>query len=298
VEKVVDRGAKAHAGKVLGLVKQLFKFAEGRDLIQRNPAGRLDPDDLGIVLGRRKRWLTDKEIPIFWTALNEKTDPVYVERRDPRTGKTQKFKQTMPTLGDTTRAGLRVLLLTGVRSGELLQARWEEIDFKAATWTIPVANQKLSPKQARDAHAFVIPLVPAAVEQFKALQKAAKGSPWVMVSPDPDSKLGRYEDHSLNHAMRRLFGGKTPTVKLEGGAVSPHDLRRTMRTHLGKLRIPPHITERCLNHSLGRIVQIYDQGDYIEERREALERWAGYLDRLITGKGAEVVAINVQAVQS
>ena len=98
--------------------------------------------------------------------------------------------------------------------------------------------------------------------------------------------------------MRRLFGGKEPTVTLEGGSVSPHDLRRTMRTHLGKLRIPPHITERCLNHSLGRIVQIYDLGDYIDERREALERWAAYVERLVTGKGAEVVAIPGQAVRS
>jgi hypothetical protein len=64
-----------------------------------------------------------------------------------------------------------------------------------------------------------------------------------------------------------------------------------MRTHLGKLRVPPHITERCLNHSLGRIIETYDLGDYIDERREALERWAAYVENLVTGKGAEVVAL-------
>ena len=201
VERVVDRGAKAHAGKVLGLLKQLFKFAEGRDLIQRNPAARLDPDDLGIVLGRRKRWLSETEIPIFWTALDERTEPVYVERHDPRTGKTQKYVQTMPTLGDTTRAGLRVLLLTGVRSGELLQAEWEHVDFKKATWTIPVANQKLSPKQARDAHPFVIPLVPW---RRRAVQGAEEGGRRLPVGD------GQPRPRVEARAVRRPLASTTP----------------------------------------------------------------------------------------
>ncbi|MFI0458770.1 MAG: hypothetical protein ACH254_14320, partial [Candidatus Thiodiazotropha endolucinida] len=63
---------------------------------------------------------------------------------------------------------------------------------------------------------------------------------------------------------------------------SPHDLRRTMRTHLGKMRIPPHIAERCLNHSLGRIVDTYDQGDYLEERRSALDKWAVLIDVMVS----------------
>ena len=97
-----------------------------------------------------------------------------------------------------------------------------------------------------------------------------------MASPRPRRRSSaRYDDKSLRPRHAAPVRWRQPTVKLPGGAVSPHDLRRTMRTHLGKLRIPPHITERCLNHSLGRIVQTYDLHDYIEERREALERWDG-----------------------
>ncbi len=304
VERVVDRPARSHAGKVLSLLKQFFKFAEGRDLIQRNPASRLDPDDLGIVHGRRKRWLAEEELPMFWKALDELQPTATIERHDPRTGKTQTYVQHIPALAAATRAGLRLLLLTGVRTGELLLAKWADVNLdkdeeewedgqKAPrpTWTIPVANQKLSPKQARDAHPFALPLVPEAVALLDTLRAEAKGSPWVMASSDPKSKLGRYEDHSLNHAMRRMFGTKEKpgAVALPGGPVSPHDLRRTLRTQLAKLRIAPHITERCLNHSLGRIVQTYDLHDYLPERREALERWTGYLLALVTGVGAEVV---------
>jgi len=77
----------------------------------------------------------------------------------------------------------------------------------------------------------------------------------------------------LNRAMRRLFENEPPLLVLPKGRVTPHDLRRTARTIMGEtLQIPPHVAERCLNHSLGRLVTIYDRGDYIDERRAALAK--------------------------
>ncbi len=61
-----------------------------------------------------------------------------------------------------------------------------------------------------------------------------------------------------------------------------HDLRRTTATKLAELRVPPHVTEKILNHSASRTVgpmgKIYQRYDYLEERREALELWAAALD--------------------
>ena len=108
---------------MLGLLKQLLSFAEGRGHIVRNPAAHLDPDDLGIILGRRKRWLAAKEIPTFWEALNGKPRAAEVTRTT-TARRRRAVTQETPTLGATTCAALRVLLLTGVRSGELLRARW------------------------------------------------------------------------------------------------------------------------------------------------------------------------------
>lgn len=63
-----------------------------------------------------------------------------------------------------------------------------------------------------------------------------------------------------------------------------------MRTHLTEsLRVEPHIAELCLGHSLGKIFKTYDQGTYIKERRDALERWDAWVKRLVTGEGAAVV---------
>lgn len=293
IERVVDRDAKVHAGKVLGVLKQLLRFAQARGYTDRNPAAPLDPKDLGVVTNVSSRWLTDEEIVLFWHALDlTRTDP-----HPDRNGKVQRRAALEPA----TRAALRLLLLTGVRTGELLLARWEHVDFDAATWTIPPENSKLTLTQAQKAKPFVVPLAPRALGLFREVRriveeqtkKGEKPSPWVMASTDADE--GHYTDKSLGRAMRRLFENKHPLLTLPGGEASPHDLRRTMRTHLGKLRVPLHVVERCLNHSLGRIVQTYDVGDYLEERREALAKWDAYVSRLLDPASTNVVPLPTSA---
>jgi len=59
-----------------------------------------------------------------------------------------------------------------------------------------------------------------------------------------------------------------------------HDLRRTCRTGLSRLGVPPHIAERVLNHAQERIAGTYDRFEYLAEKREALEKWARHLEGL------------------
>ncbi|HTE41310.1 MAG TPA: hypothetical protein VK629_10780, partial [Steroidobacteraceae bacterium] len=63
---------------------------------------------------------------------------------------------------------------------------------------------------------------------------------------------------------------------------TPHDLRRTVRTGLAKLKVEPHIAERVLNHVQERIAGTYDVHDYADEKRAALEKWAAHLRTLWT----------------
>jgi integrase len=60
---------------------------------------------------------------------------------------------------------------------------------------------------------------------------------------------------------------------------TPHDLRSTARSHLGRLGVDLLIAERCLNHSLGGLVAIYDQHDYLIERRDAMRLLSEFLVR-------------------
>ena len=64
-----------------------------------------------------------------------------------------------------------------------------------------------------------------------------------------------------------------------------HDLRRTFRSGLSKLRIAPHIAERCIAHIPGGIARVYDVHEYEDEKRHAFEAWANYVARLVQPAG-------------
>ena len=246
VKAVVDRGATTHAGKVLSIMKQMFNFAVSLSFISTNPAASLDPDSLGIESNSRDRVLTDQEITVFWNALNQNKSPV-------------------------TRVALQLLLLLGLRSSELRLAEWTHLDADNRTLTIPVANQKLSPKQLKNAKPFVVPLSDFAYDLLESLQ----GLDGVFIF------VGKNKGKPLTD---KVFG-KTVARMLPGMGVGhfvPHDLRRTLRTRLSKLKVDYLVAEKCLNHSLGKIDKTYDQHDYLDERREALKLWGDEVQR-ITG---------------
>jgi hypothetical protein len=48
------------------------------------------------------------------------------------------------------------------------------------------------------------------------------------------------------------------------------------------LKIEPHIAEKCLNHSLGRIAETYNTNPMLGQRHEALEKWGYYVDLLVS----------------
>ena len=262
VEAVVARGSPTQAGKVLAHAKQLFKFACGRDeiAVAANPAYPLEADALGVVKNKCARFLNKEEIPALWSALGK------------------------AGLSATVRVGLKLILLTGVRTCELLRAKWTDVDLDSETpaWTVPVSSQKLTRKQEANARPWIVPLSPEAVALFRQLHALADGSPWVMASPrtDPDEPPAPLSEKALVAGMRKLFVGKKPSLNFPGERPTPHDLRRTMRTHLGGLGVPRDIAERCLNHVIGEMDSIYDQGDYLDQRRAALVKWAAFVDKL------------------
>lgn len=155
--------------------------------------------------------------------------------------------------------GLKTLLLTGVRSGELIKAKWENIDLNKKEWFIPKEDTKTL-------EAWTVPLTNEVITLINELQ----GLDPIYVFA---GKNGMMTDKVLGRAMRRLFEREALTIK----QVRPHDFRRTVRTHLEKLNVAPHIAEKCLNHSLGSINAVYNKNTYLSERREALERWEQFL---------------------
>jgi integrase len=60
-----------------------------------------------------------------------------------------------------------------------------------------------------------------------------------------------------------------------------HDLRRTMKTVMSRIGVHPHVSEKVLGHRLAGILAVYDQHDYADEQREALERWAAHITQCV-----------------
>ena len=73
--------------------------------------------------------------------------------------------------------------------------------------------------------------------------------------------------------------GKTTTWPGNPGLRNSRGSRAVLdRTHLARLGVDIVICEKCLNHTLGGLVDVYDRGDYFKERRDALELWANFLE--------------------
>ncbi len=149
-------------------------------------------------------------------------------------------------------------MATGARKGELLNARKTDVDLDGGTWTIPADH-------AKNGRAFVIPLAPQVVEHLRKLVALAGSSQWLIPGQDPREPASR---ELLNRAINALALDRK---------VAPHDLRRTMRSHLGALGVDVIVAEKSLNHAVGGLIDIYDRGDYLPQRRKALELWASFL---------------------
>ncbi|WP_153146456.1 site-specific integrase [Dechloromonas sp. H13] len=181
------------------------------------------------------------------------------------------LRELFPALLNANRVvqyATRILLSTAVRIQALMLAEWDHVDLDRKEWVIPPGDGRKSPRP------FVVPLTDQVVGYFAELKKIAGKSRYVV----PVLKKRREDDYpmqpaSINHALERVCAKLGDKVR----AFTPHDLRSTARSHLGALGVDVAIAERCLNHSLGGLIAVYDQHDYLDERRRALELWSAKL---------------------
>jgi len=195
----------------------------------------------------------------------------------------EELRLILPALPNA-RSGIaiRLLLITAVRVSELLQAEWRHIDLDRAEWTIP-------DEHAKTMQGFVIPLPLVAVDLFSCLQTLSCGSDYVLPGQGKEPIMTR---GGIRAFIDRLL--KNPS---DVRHFSAHDLRSTCRSHLSSLGISVVVAERCLNHSLGGVVAVYDQHDYRDERRRALTLWCDYLTTIEQGREWTPEADNVVPIR-
>lgn len=173
-------------------------------------------------------------------------------------------------LSNVTIATLRFALLTGARRAEVAGARWREIQNDV--WTIPATRTK-------SGKAHKVPLSDAA----KDVLEGVRGLDTVAVFPSTAG--GSLRPDALTRAVHRK-------LKHFGIAqFTPHDLRRTVRSKLAELGVSPVVAKKCLGHALEGMDAVYDRHEYLEEKRDALQKWADHLQAVVEGKKQKVVSI-------
>lgn len=247
LDGVTDRSPSV-ANHFAALLMQVFRFGVERDFIAASPiVGLQKPGAKNKV--SRERTLSDEELKIVWAKLPE------------------------CAMSQRVCLGLKFLLLTAQRRGETSLARWADIDFAAGIWTIPAENSKTGERHA-------VPLSPLAVdllEQLRALtEDEERESPFVF--PTHHSVLkpsSAMTERAFTRAVREnaeVFG--IPHFV-------PHDFRRTARTAMAKLGIADVVAERVLNHKLQGMLAVYNRYDYLDEKREALCKWAAHVQKVV-----------------
>lgn len=249
LDKMVARGAPKHANNARVYIGGFFTWAVSRNYIFKSPC-------LGIKkpskIAKRERNLDGEELKLFWAAAEAHGNPT----------------------GFIT----QIALLTAQRKMEVASMRWEEIDFEAKLWTIPAERNKSGRKH-------LVPLSDLVI----SILKMVKDSRGVMIEQVrmifrsdyvfPSRHDPKRHITSLSKAKARL--AETAKIKQHWHI---HDLRRTAVTKMGELKVPRHIRSLILNHAPNDATDHYDMYEYLDERRDALDRWAAYIGALIADK--------------
>jgi integrase len=151
---------------------------------------------------------------------------------------------------------VRLLILTGQRRGEVSGMCWNELDLDQATWTLP-------PERTKNGRRHEIPLSKQALAIIRGLPRISEHYVFAVDGVRP-------------YRGRQVRAGGTDWVV--------HDLRRSVATGLQRLGVRLEVTEAVLNHvsgSRGGIVGVYQKHKYTDEKRQALQQWADYVERLV-----------------
>lgn len=243
LRKIEERKAYYAARRMRQICSQIFRYGVATGKCPRDPAADL-----------RDALTTSKTQHL--AALNIKDMPEFL----------QKLAENKPRMFAQTIRGIRLLMLTGVRTTELIRATWDEIDLDNAVWEIPAERMKMGA-------AHIVPLSKQVVALFKEQQEDTKhlNTPWVFPSQP------RPKEHMSNNTI--LMG-----IKRLGyaGRMTGHGFRSLfMTTLMEELGYPHEIPDAQLAHAKGNSVRrAYDRTKYLPQRKKMMQEWADYIETI------------------
>ena len=241
LRRIEGRGATEKAKKVRQRCGEVFRYAIVTGRAEYNPA----PDLTSAMQGHESNqypFLTAKELPDFFKALSSYSGSALVVM------------------------AARLLIITGLRTGELRGALWDEIDFNKAIWEIPASRMKM-----RRPH--IVPLSEQALSLIGKIREITGNYP--LMFPGRNDPRKTMSEASINQVFKRIG---------YAGRVTGHGFRHTMSTILHEQGYNTAWIETQLAHvDKNSIRGTYNHAQYLDGRREMLQWYADYMDSLEHG---------------
>lgn len=180
------------------------------------------------------------------------------------------FLAELRALTSISAKALDFTVLTAARTGEVIGARWPEIDFAAKLWTIPGERMKAGREHR-------VPLSTAALGILAGLPREGDGDGWIW----PGARAGR---PLSNMAMLEMLRGLRPGLTV-------HGFRSSFRDWAAEAtNFPRDLAEAALAHVVkDKTERAYRRGDALEKRRRLMDAWARFCGSPVKAGG--VVAI-------
>ena len=290
---IID-GAKA-GGKVrtaqalLADLRQMFRFAEEREIVDRNPLDRVSKTKATGRAMERTRCLSDDEVLTLVKAL-------------PQAG-----------MAPRSAAAIWQILATGLRIGECMGAAWAAdglnspalaktadtngakfgiVDLAARTWHLPTT------KNEREHTLHLSEFALARLAELAALRETGlDGQPVAWVFPATDrtrpvcvKSFGKQLADRQRAPEARMSGRSKATLSLQlpGGRWTAHDLRRTAATLMARLGVSTDVIDECLNHKLqSKMARVYIQDRRLADQARAFDALGRRLAELAEGRASD-----------
>ena len=236
LRRMESRGATEKAKKVRQRCSEVFRYAIVTGRAEYNPAADLTSAMSGHE-SKHYPFLTVEELPDFFKALSGYTgSPLIV-------------------------LAARLLILTGVRTGELRGAFWSEFDLEKAVWEIPAERMKMK-------RPHLVLLSTQALEIVQQLKVMSGQYP--LVFPGRNDPRKTMSEASINQVFKRI--GYT-------GKVTGHGFRHTMSTILHEEGFNTAWIETQLAHvDKNAIRGTYNHALYLKGRKEMMQWYGDYVD--------------------
>lgn len=162
-------------------------------------------------------------------------------------------------VGEPTRLALMFLIATAARTNEVLGARWDEIDFAKAVWTVPAERMKAAREHR-------VPLAPRTIAILKQVRDLSSGSDFIFPGRSTTRPLSNMV---FLQVLRRMNLG-----------ITAHGFRSSFRDWAAEqTNFPREVCEEALAHiNKNKVEAAYRRGDLLEKRRELMGAWADYIN--------------------